>query len=203
MLFDEVRRSDLVSTTESPTAPGWKAGAKALAAFKPNTTVSPKAAWSCGPRKGSKYATLTDILAVCAKGAARDFHTPDRLDWLGKAFWCGGKCCTTNPVKASTPSTPSPSGQGPSSQRQQDLGGCITYARKYCLQGLYGLLPTMGLILMRSATAMPEHLRLLHRTSPTPAPAPLPVAVEKPEQRALRRGEKAGPVDHQRQGQRR
>ena len=30
-------------------------------------------------------------------------------------------------------------------QRQQDLGGAITYARKYCLQGLYGLYADDGL----------------------------------------------------------
>ena len=30
-------------------------------------------------------------------------------------------------------------------QRQQDLGGGITYARKYCLQGLYGLYADDGL----------------------------------------------------------
>ena len=61
-----------------------------------------------GPRKGSKYATLLDILAVCAKGA----HTApvsyqDRLALSVKASWYGGKCSTTNPARASTPNIPS------------------------------------------------------------------------------------------------
>ena len=49
-------------------------------------------------------------------------------------------------MKASTPIAPHPCpGQGLPGQRQQDLGGAITYARKYCLLGLYGLYADDGL----------------------------------------------------------
>ena len=74
-------------------------------------------------------------------------------------------------------------------QRQQDLGGSITYARKYCLQGLYGLFADDGLD--------PDEISYgdagtskAPSPAPKPSPAPMPVTVEKPEQRALSDEEK-------------
>ena len=126
----------------------------------------------------------------------RAFPTPAKLAWSVKPFWYGGKCSTTNLVKASTPSTPSlfPD-KGLPGQRQQDLGGCITYARKYCLQGLYGLYADDGLdpdeiSYGDAGTSKAAAPARLPTPAPTPAPAPLPVTVEKPEQRALTDEEK-------------
>ena len=119
-----------------------------------------------GPRKGSKYATLTDILAVCAKGAEHGLSHSGQARLIGETLlvWrevlhheSGESIYTEHPIPVPDKGLPG--------QRQQDLGGAITYARKYCLQGLYGLLQTMGLILTRSATAMPELLKRHQRRS--------------------------------------
>lgn len=99
-----------------------------------------------GPRKGSKYATLTDILAVCAKGSAHGLSHTGQARLIGENLlvWrevlhheSGESIYTEHPIPVPDKGLPG--------QRQQDLGGCITYARKYCLQGLYGLFADDGL----------------------------------------------------------
>ena len=78
-------------------------------------------------------------------------------------------------------------------QRQQDLGGGITYARKYCLQGLYGLFADDGLDpdeISYGDAGTSKAAAPAPTPAPTPAPASSPVTVEKPEQRALTAEEK-------------
>ena len=117
-----------------------------------------------GPRKGSKYATLTDILAVCAKGAEQGLSHSGQARLIGETLlvWrevlhheSGESIYTEHPIPVPDKSLPG--------QRQQDLGGSITYARKYCLQGLYGLFADDGLDPDKSATATLEHPRHQHR----------------------------------------
>ena len=181
-----------MSTTESPTTPaGWKAGAKALAAFqKDHHGVAKGGMVDGGPRKGSKYATLTDILAVCAKGAEHGLSHSGQARLVGETLlvWrevlhheSGESIHTEHPIPVPDKGLPG--------QRQQDLGGSITYARKYCLQGLYGLFADDGLD--------PDEISYgdagtskASAPAPTPTPAPMPVTVEKPEQRALTEEEK-------------
>ena len=181
-----------MSTTESPSSPaGWKAGAKALAAFqKDHHGVAKGGMVDGGPRKGSKYATLTDILAVCAKGAEHGLSHSGQARLVGETLlvWrevlhheSGESIYTEHPIPVPDKGLPG--------QRQQDLGGSITYARKYCLQGLYGLFADDGLD--------PDEISYgdagtskASTPAPTPAPAPMPVTVEKPEQRALSEEEK-------------
>ena len=143
-----------------------------------------------GPRKGSKYATLTDILAVCAKGAEQGLSHSGQARLIGETLlvWrevlhheSGESIYTEHPIPVPDKSLPG--------QRQQDLGGSITYARKYCLQGLYGLFADDGLD--------PDEISYgdagtskASAPTPTPSPAPMPVTVEKPEQRALTDEEK-------------
>ena len=141
-----------------------------------------------GPRKGSKYATLTDILAVCAKGAANGLSHSGQARLIGETLlvWrevlhheSGESIYTEHPIPVPDKGLPG--------QRQQDLGGSITYARKYCLQGLYGLFADDGLdpdemSYGDAGTAKPP--------APTPTPAPTSVTLEKPEQRALSDEEK-------------
>jgi hypothetical protein len=174
-----------VSTSESPSTPaGWKAGAKALAAFqKDHHGVAKGGMVDGGPRKGSKYATLTDILAVCAKGSAQGLSHTGQARLIGETLlvWrevlhheSGESIYTEHPIPVPDKGLPG--------QRQQDLGGSITYARKYCLQGLYGLFADDGLDpdelsygdagTSKAATPAP---------APAPSPAPTPVTVEKPE----------------------
>ena len=137
-----------MSTTESPTTlAGWKAGAKALAAFQAkHHGVAKGGMVDGGPRKGSKYATLTDILAVCAQGAAHGLSHSGQARLIGETLlvWrevlhheSGESIYTEHPIPVPDKGLPG--------QRQQDLGGGITYARKYCLQGLYGLFADDGL----------------------------------------------------------
>ena len=174
-----------MSTTESPSVSGWKAGAKALAAFqKDHHGVAKGGMVDGGPRKGSKYATLTDILAVCAKGAANGLSHSGQARLIGETLlvWrevlhheSGESIYTEHPIPVPDKGLPG--------QRQQDLGGSITYARKYCLQGLYGLFADDGLD--------PDEISYGDAgTSKAPSPAPMPVTVEKPEQRALSEEEK-------------
>jgi hypothetical protein len=181
-----------VSTSESPSSPaGWKAGAKALSKFQAaHHGVAKGGMVDGGPRKGSKYATLTDILAVCAKGAEHGLSHTGQARLIGETLlvWrevlhheSGESIYTEHPIPVPDKGLPG--------QRQQDLGGSITYARKYCLQGLYGLFADDGLD--------PDELSYgdagTSKTSapaPTPSPAPMPVTVEKPEQRALTDEEK-------------
>ena len=143
-----------------------------------------------GPRKGSKYATLTDILAVCAKGAANGLSHSGQARLVGETLlvWrevlhheSGESIHTEHPIPVPDKGLPG--------QRQQDLGGSITYARKYCLQGLYGLFADDGLD--------PDEISYgdagtskAPTPAPTRAPAPMAVTVEKPEQRALSEEEK-------------
>ena len=143
-----------------------------------------------GPRKGSKYATLTDILAVCAKGSSHGLSHTGQARLIGETLlvWrevlhheSGESIYTEHPIPVPDKGLPG--------QRQQDLGGSITYARKYCLQGLYGLFADDGLD--------PDEISYgdagtskASAPAPTPSPAPLPVTVEKPEQRALSDEEK-------------
>ena len=92
-------------------------------------------------------------------------------------------------MKASSPNTPS---QSPTraflGQRQQDLGGSITYARKYCLQGLYGLFADDGLDPDEisygdagTSQSKPSRSSTPKDSPEPPTPAPMPVTVEKPE----------------------
>jgi hypothetical protein len=181
-----------VSTSESPSTPaGWKAGAKALSKFQANHHGVAKGGMvDGGPRKGSKYATLTDILAVCAKGAEHGLSHSGQARLIGETLlvWrevlhheSGESIHTEHPIPVPDKGLPG--------QRQQDLGGSITYARKYCLQGLYGLFADDGLDpdeisygdAGTSKTPSP---------APKPSPTPTPVTVEKSEQRALTDEEK-------------
>ena len=113
-----------------------------------------------------------------------------------KTSWSGGKCSTTSLVKASTPSTRLPfPPKGCRASQQQDLGSGITYARKYCLQGLYGLYADDGLdpdaiSYGDAGTSKAAAPAPAPTPAPTPAPASSPVTVEKPEQRALTAEEK-------------
>ena len=137
-----------MSPPESPFAPqGWKAGAAALAAFQAkHHGVAKGGKVDGGPRRGSKYATLLDILAVCAKGSEQGLSHSCQARLVGENLlvWrevlhhsSGEFIFTEHPI-------PIPD-KGLPGQRQQDLGGCITYARKYCLQALYGLYADDGL----------------------------------------------------------
>ena len=129
-------------------APGqWFAGAKALAAFQAdNTGVAKGGKVTGGPRSGSKYATLTDILAIASKGAKHGLSHTGQARMLGEGFLVyreylhheSGECIySEHPVFIPT--------AGHSGQRQQEMGGGITYARKYCIQELYGLYADDGM----------------------------------------------------------
>ena len=177
-----------MSSTESPTAPGWKAGAKALAAFQAeHQGVAKGGKVDGGPRKGSTYATLTDILRVCAAGATHGLSHSGQARLVGESLlvWrevlhheSGESIYTEHPIPVPTKGLPG--------QQQQDLGGCITYARKYCLQGLYGLFADDGLdpdaiSYGDAGTSKAAAPAPAPTPAPTPAPAPMPVTVEKSE----------------------
>ena len=167
-----------MSTEEWPSIhAGWKAGAKALAQFQSlHHGVAKGGEVTGGPREGSKYATLKDILAVAAMGSQWGLsHTgQSRLVGENLLVWrevlhheSGESVYTEHPIAIPEKGLPG--------QRQQDLGGAITYARKYCIQALYGLYADDGLD--------PDTVSYgdAARSAPSPKtkPAPLPVTVEK------------------------
>ena len=136
-----------MSSPESPFTSGWKAGAKALAEFqKEHYGVAKGGEVTGGPREGSKYATLLDILRVCSQGAAQGLSHAGQARLLGDSLlvWrevlhhdSGESIYTEHPIPIPTKGLPG--------QIQQDIGGAITYARKYCLQALYGLYADDGM----------------------------------------------------------
>ena len=183
-----------MSTPESPSTPaGWKAGAKALATFQAeHQGVAKGGLVTGGPREGAKYATLTDILQVCSAGAKYGLSHSGQARLVGENLlvWrevlsheSGESIYTEHPIPVPDKGLPG--------QRQQDLGSAITYARKYCLQGLYGLYADDGLDpdnISYGDAARPATTP--KAPAPKPPAAPTPVTVEKPEQRALSDEEK-------------
>ena len=156
--------------TESSSIPaGWKAGAKALAAFqKDHTGVAKGGQVDGGPRRGSKYATLVDILRVCAKAGEHGLSHSGQARLLGENMlvWrehlhheSGESIYTEHPIMIPTKGLPG--------QIQQELGGAITYARKYCCQALFGLYADDG---------MDPDADSYEEAASTPAPAPATVA---------------------------
>ena len=120
-----------------------KAGAKALAAFqKDHHGVAKGGMVDGGPRKGSKYATLTDILAVCAKGAEHGLSHSGQARLVGETLlvWrevlhheSGESIYTEHPI-------PVPTRGFPASVNRSGNG--ITYARKSACKGFTACLPT-------------------------------------------------------------
>ena len=126
---------------ETTPAGQWKAGAKAQAAFQAkHFGVAKEGQVDGGPRKGSKYATLTDILKIANKGSEFGLsHSgqprmfgPDMLVWRHCLHHESGEM-----IFAEWPIAIPTSGQA--GQRQQELGSGATYARKCCIQALYGI----------------------------------------------------------------
>ena len=195
-----------MSTTESPSSPaGWKAGAKALAAFqKDHHGVAKGGMVDGGPRKGSKYATLPTFWPCAPRVLNTACLIPGRLAWSVKPFWYGVEVLHHESGESIYTEHPIPvPDKGLPGQRQQDLGGSITYARKYCLQGLYGLFADDGLdpdeiSYGDAGTSQSKPSRSsTPKDSPEPpspatasTPAPVHVTIEKPEQRALSEEEK-------------
>lgn len=119
----------------------WKAGAKALAAFQNKYFgVAKGGTVDGGPRKGSNYATLPDILEIANKGSEFGLsHSgqprvlgSDMLVWRHYLHHESGEI-----IYAEWPIAIPTSGQA--GQRQQELGSGATYARKCCIQALYGI----------------------------------------------------------------
>lgn len=131
--------------TQHPGA--WVKGAEALANFQSaHTGVAKGGKVVGGPRSGSKYATLSDILSVASEGASHGLSHSGQARMLGTdlLIWreylhhtSGESIFSEHPIFI--PSA------GHSGQRQQEMGGGITYARKYCIQALYGLYADDGM----------------------------------------------------------
>ena len=136
-------------------------------------------------------ATLTDILAVCAKGAANGLSHSGQARLIGETFWYGGLHHESGESIYTEHPIPVPD-KGLPGQRQQDWRSITTPANIACR--VFTAVRRRGLDPMRSATASAK----ASCTAPAPRlPAPMPVTVEKPEQRVLSDEEKKLPFDHQ------
>ncbi len=172
--MDEIKPNQTPNQT-SPPAPGiWKEGAKALAAFqKKHQGVAKGGLVDGGPRKGSKYANLLDVLKVAAEGAQHGLSHTGQARLLGDSILVyraylhhvsGESIYTEHFIGIRN--------QGMPGQVQQDLGAGLTYARKYCLQELYGLYADDGLD--------PDEVSYADSEIPTPAPVAAPKQQQQP-----------------------
>jgi len=150
--------SPIDSGRQAPPPGQWIEGAKALAAFQTeNTGIAKGGLVGGGPRSGAKYATLTDILNICQRGAAHGLsHTAEpralgensvvyrvTLNHVsGESKYA--ELIIPIPPEAFTDNYGKEKRMTPGA-RFQELGGLITYSRKYLLQGLYGLYADDGM----------------------------------------------------------
>jgi hypothetical protein len=146
------------SGRQTPPPGQWIAGAKALAAFQAaHTGVAKGGLVGGGPRSGSKYATLTDILNVCKHGAEHGLSHDAEPRVLGDnsvvyRMVLNHESGESKFAELLIPFPPEvfTDNYGKEKRMQmgarfQELGGLITYARKYLLQGLYGLYADDGM----------------------------------------------------------
>lgn len=148
-----------IDSGQSTPAPGqWIAGAKALAAFQAeNTGIAKGGLVGGGPRSGAKYATLTDILNICKRGAVHGLsHTAEprvfgenSLVYRVTLHHQSGESIYSE-LFIPMPPEVFTDNYGKEKRMQlgarfQELGGLITYSRKYLLQGLYGLYADDGM----------------------------------------------------------
>ena len=174
--------------TPDKISPGqWKAGAKALAAFQAeHFGVAKGGKVDGGPRKGSKYATLTDILEIANKGSEFGLSHSGQPRMIGSELLVWRHCLhheSGEMIYAEWPISIPTSGQA--GQRQQEQGGGATYARKYCIQGLFGIHADDG---MDPDSNSYEDSKPTKAPSKAPAKKPAPVAtpvvVSEPQQPA-------------------
>jgi hypothetical protein len=171
---DETKPNQTPNQTQPPTPGIWKEGAKALAAFQANHQgVAKGGLVDGGPRKGNKYANLLDVLRVAAQGAQHGLSHTGQARLLGDSILIyraylhhvsGESIYTEHFIGIRN--------QGMPGQVQQDLGAGLTYARKYCLQELYGLYADDGLD--------PDEVSYADSEIPAPAPVAAPEQQQQP-----------------------
>lgn len=172
--MDETKPNQTPNQT-SPPAPGiWIEGAKALAEFQAkHQGVAKGGLVDGGPRKGNKYANLLDVLKVAAQGAQHGLSHTGQARLLGDSILVyraylhhvsGESIYTEHFIGIRN--------QGMPGQVQQDLGAGLTYARKYCLQELYGLYADDGLD--------PDEVSYADSEVPAPAPVAAPKQQQQP-----------------------
>lgn len=165
----------------------WKAGAKALAAFQAkHFGVAKGGKVDGGPRKGSKYATLTDILEIANKGSEFGLSHSGQPRMLGSDLLVWRHCLhheSGEMIYAEWPISIPTSGQA--GQRQQEQGGGATYARKYCIQGLFGIHADDGMDPDSDSYDDANSAKAPTKAvSKKPAPVSAPVVVTEPQQPA-------------------
>jgi len=171
---DETKPNQTPNQTHPP-APGiWKEGAKALAEFQSkHQGVAKGGHVDGGPRKGSTYANLLDVLKVAAQGTQHGLSHTGQARLLGESILVyraylhhvsGESIYTEHFIGIRN--------QGMPGQVQQDLGAGLTYARKYCLQELYGLYADDGLD--------PDEVSYADSEIPAPAPVAAPKQQQQP-----------------------
>lgn len=186
---------------QSTPAPGqWIAGAKALAAFQAqHTGVAKGAEVTGGPRSGAKYASLTDILNVCKLAAEHGLSHNAEPRVLGDnsvvyRMVLNHESGESKRAELFIPFPPEvfidKYGKEKRMQlgaRFQELGGLITYARKYLLQGLYGLYADDGMdpdedsydyskqVVQPSAKPVVKSINTPEQQSAPPVPSPAQV----------------------------
>ncbi len=150
--------SPIDSGRQAPAPGQWIEGAKALAAFQAeNTGIAKGGLVGGGPRSGAKYATLTDILNICKRGAAHGLSHTAEPRVLGEnsvvyrvtLHHQSGESIYSE-LFIPMPPEVFTDNYGKEKRMQlgarfQELGGLITYSRKYLLQGLYGLYADDGM----------------------------------------------------------
>lgn len=159
----------------------WSEGAKALAKFQQEVAgVGQGSTITGGPREGKPYTSLIDITTAVQKatayGLSHSFSCHGFGDFSHFMLRCtlhhesGESKISEVPIKIPT--------NGNYTMREQELGGTLTYRRKYLLTGIYGIASDPGLDPDRQsfntediALQQPKLQEKAHETVPTPPPA--------------------------------
>ena len=175
--MDETKPNQTPNQTQPP-APGiWIEGAKALAAFQEQHTAIAKSGEVNFSKAQYSYADLSDVLqavqpaathGLSHSGQSRVLGTEGMIwrEYLhhssGEQIWCEYYI-------------PLPQSTFFSGDVHKQIGGAITYARKYCIQSLFGLYGDNSID--------PDAIQGSPNNPPTSAPAP--VAAPEQQQQAV------------------
>jgi hypothetical protein len=179
---DETKPNQTPNQTQPPTPGIWKEGAKALAQFQEQHAAIAKTGEVNFKGKGDRrtqysYSSLSDVLQAAQPAAAFGLSHSGQsrvlaaqgMIWReylhhssGEQIWCEYYI-------------PLPQSSMFTGDTHKELGGAITYARKYCIQSLFGL--------YGDNSADPDAIQGPPNNPPTSAPAS--VAAPKQQQQAV------------------
>jgi len=174
---DEIKPNQTPNQTQPP-APGiWIEGAKALAAFQEQHTAIAKSGEVKFSKAQYSYADLSDVLQAVQPASAYGLSHSGQPRVLGTQgiVWREYLHHSSGEQVWAEYYIPLPQSPFFSGDDHKQIGGGITYARKYCIQSLFGLYGDNSID--------PDAIQGQPNNPPTSAPAP--VAAPKQQQQPV------------------